>query len=413
MEGVSYMAYTITDFLNQNPGYARSYDENTDTGYLKNLMTGKQISFKSGQGQEYGLGGFDQGAQSNTITDVNKLMSSLRGSQTPSQSTPQFQGQNQNTTQNILNQLIGRTQTGFSYNPNSDAALKQAQDQAQRSVMEQMNSRGVLNSTLTADRSAQATAQLVPQYEQMAYSRYQEQNQQLANLANTLQNMDNNQFARYQQEWENNLNERQFAYKQQQDKLSQDNQKIAAAWNRVSQLGYADNESAAILGVQPGTPSAQAREAAQAKADQIERFNMELEAKRQDELTSFNREKELLDKRAAIAEEQNATNFNRDVQLAGISAANQREMANINLSNQKSLADYENQLKVQSSNQPFKLQDYSNYIDNYLSSSKYNDDGKLESKGIDTQTVKQYLTQLFMNGVDENIVNALAAKYGV
>jgi len=341
---------TVTDFLNQNPGYTRSYDDNTDTGYLKNLATGKQISFQSGKGSEYGLGGFDQNAQSNIITDVNKLIQSLSGpTQTQFKGQNQqsiqdivnklkgqqsFTGQNQQSVQDILNQLSGRIQSGFAYNPQEDAALRQAQEQAQKSTMEQMNTRGILNSTVTADRAAQATAQLVPQYEQLAYGRYQDQNQQLANLANQMQSVDdsafnrsqayNNQmlnlanqlqqmddstFNRYQQEQQAAFQQQQFQYQQQQDNLDRERQKIADAWNRVAQLGYADNDAAAILGVQPGTPSQQAREAAQAKADQIEMFNLELEAKRQDADTAFQRQLNIIDKEAAIRQQEKAQDF--------------------------------------------------------------------------------------------------------
>lgn len=401
------MAYTITDFLNQNPGYSRSYDAKTDTGYLRNLMSGKQISFKSGQGQQYGLGDFDQGAQSNTVTDVNKLIGSLSG---PTQT--QFQGQNQQSVQNLLGMLSGRAYTGFNYNPDTDPTLKQAQNQVARQTSEYNNARGLGVSSINTDSIAKNMASLVPQFREQAFQEYQAQNQQLANLANTLQGMDDTQFNRYQQEWQNGFNERQMAYKQQQDKLTQDRQKVSDAWNRVTQLGYADNEASAILGVQPGTPSAQAREAAQKKADEIEMYKMQLEDKRNDETTSFQRRLDVIDREAAIRQQEQSQQFQQQKELTGINAANQREIAGINLNNQKALAQFEAGLKQQPASS-VNLKDYSDYIDNYFTTSNYNDDGKITGRSIDKQAVETYLTQLYQNGVDENIINQLAAKYGV
>jgi hypothetical protein len=401
------MAYTITEFLNQNPGYARSYDEKTDTGYLKNLMSGKQISFKSGQGQQYGLGDFDQGAQSNTITDVNKLIGSLSG---PTQT--QFQGQNQQSVQNILGMLSGRAYTGFNYNPDTDQSLKQAQNQVARQTSEYNNARGLGVSSINTDNIAKNMASLVPQFREQAFQEYQAQNQQLANLANALQSMDDKQFSRYQQEWQNGFQERQLAYQQQQDKFTQDQQKISAAWNRVAQLGYADNEAAVILGIQPGTPSAQAREAAQRKTDEIEMYKMQLADKRQDEATAFERQKEVIGIEQTNRLASQAQEFQQQKELTGINAANQREMAGINFNNQKALAQFEAGLRQQPSSN-INLKDYSDYIDNYFTTSNYNDDGKITGRSIDKQAVETYLTQLYQSGVDENIINQLAAKYGV
>ena len=64
----------------------------------------------------------------------------------------------------------------FSYNPNTDSALKQAQNQSMRAVGEEMNARGILDSSITTNYSQQAAQALVPQYEQMAYGRYQDEN---------------------------------------------------------------------------------------------------------------------------------------------------------------------------------------------------------------------------------------------
>lgn len=97
--------------------------------------------------------------------------------------------------------IANRQVTPFSYDPNSDPAYQAALDRAKTNINNgtaqteaEMNRRGLLNSTITSDRSAEIGAQemanvettVLPQLMQQAYQKYidnqNQQQQQFANL---------------------------------------------------------------------------------------------------------------------------------------------------------------------------------------------------------------------------------------
>lgn len=88
-----------------------------------------------------------------------------------------------------MNQLMGQIDQlrNFQYNPQTDPAFQQAQKGISRSVMNTMQDRGLLLSTQTPERIAQATAEALPQFESAAYQRNQQNLQNLFNLVQTLQ----------------------------------------------------------------------------------------------------------------------------------------------------------------------------------------------------------------------------------
>jgi hypothetical protein len=64
--------------LAKDKGYQLNYDETSDLVSVLNPTTNKSISFKSGQGQEYGMSGLVDGY--NTVGDADKLSSALGAS---------------------------------------------------------------------------------------------------------------------------------------------------------------------------------------------------------------------------------------------------------------------------------------------------------------------------------------------
>ena len=158
----------------------------------------------------------------------------------------------------------------FSYNPETDTGLQAAQKQAQNSVTRDAASRGILNSTDATYYSGLATSQLVPQYEQMAYSRYQDENQRLMNLSTMLSNMNSQDIQVWQANNTEKYNNTMLTLQKEQQAQQKQQNDIENAYNKVEMLSYADNESAVILGVKPGTPATSVRQATQEKLNQIE-----------------------------------------------------------------------------------------------------------------------------------------------
>ncbi len=88
-----------------------------------------------------------------------------------------------------MNQLMGQINQmqNFQYNPQADPSFQQAQKGITRSVLNTMQDRGLLLSTQTPERIAQATAEAVPQFESAAARRNQQNLQNLFSLAQTIQ----------------------------------------------------------------------------------------------------------------------------------------------------------------------------------------------------------------------------------
>lgn len=192
------MAYTLDEFLKLNKNYTKSYDPLTKKATLSNTKTGKSIGFTSGQGQQYGLGGIENG--SNTITDLDKLTSYLED--TPSKSstsgvsgTPSYTSP---YSQNILDTLETIQNSKFKYNPEKDTALQNAQGEAMDAVSRAAARRGMLYSDSNKAQMGEASADLVPQYEELAYNKYADNLNNLRSQLSTYQNLDTTEYNRSQ-----------------------------------------------------------------------------------------------------------------------------------------------------------------------------------------------------------------------
>lgn len=195
----------------------------------------------------------------------------------------------------------------FEYDPSQDAALQQAQKQSMQANLEEMNARGILNSTVTAERGQQVAQQLVPQYEQQAYSRFQNELSQKYQMASFLQSMEQQAYNTYQDQLNNKYRIADYMFKLAdneyamfKDEIAQREQQAQAeydmaiqqmeleqkqvdsAWKRVSNLGYVDNEASVILGVAAGTLSKDAREA-------VDKYNQALAAQQRSIAASYGR----------------------------------------------------------------------------------------------------------------------------
>ncbi|MBW2002995.1 MAG: peptidoglycan-binding protein [Deltaproteobacteria bacterium] len=203
--------------------------------------------------------------------------------QTPQQPVlpqmPQFNYQSPYTgqIQDIIQQLQGRQ---FQYDPAKDIALQQAQQQAINKVSEEMASRGILSSTITADRAAQEAAILIPQYRQIAFNEYMSETDRLMDYGKFLQGLDQQSYNRIADQWARDWKQKEFQYQQALNEIEISQQNIDRAWDRVNELGYVDNEASQILGVPAGTPSRRAREF----MEQIEAENRAAERDLQDRI---------------------------------------------------------------------------------------------------------------------------------
>lgn len=157
------------------------------------------------------------------------------------------------------------TMEPFKYDPNTDPsyqALSQANTAnakvANRDMEEEMNSRGILNSTVTTDRATQiykqgadATTLAIPQLQQNAFNQYQQNYNNTLGLANQYTNLSNNAFdknmktadmtGRYMQPEVKSLIDTVLQAKQDWDKPGADHEAISKMANeargQLSQYG--------------------------------------------------------------------------------------------------------------------------------------------------------------------------------
>jgi hypothetical protein len=170
----------------------------------------------------------------------------------------------------------------FSYDPNSDAMLKDAVEYANSSMMEQMNARGILNSTITADNMRKIYKDLLPQYTNIAYQRYNDNlNNQFKKLdvLNSMNEQDYDKylnFAKASIDQINNLDAKTYnsfkdtlgnignALKDQiqnrKDAIDEQRQKMADGYAMLNDLGYVNNKVAQLTGLEVGSLSAKAKE---------------------------------------------------------------------------------------------------------------------------------------------------------
>ena len=176
----------------------------------------------------------------------------------------------------------------FNYDPKDDAQFQLASKELTRNVMETMNARGILNSTVTENQVQQGVSDLLPQYQQIAqqsfmdegnqlmsqvdmlmgvdetqYGRYQDEGKRYADVLGVVMDMDDNQYTKWKDAYTNRYNVQRDKITDEQTKAEADGQKVKDAWERTSELGYVDNNSSITLGVPAGTLSKEAREAKQ------------------------------------------------------------------------------------------------------------------------------------------------------
>lgn len=164
---------------------------------------------------------------------------------------------------NILQELRERTVSPPRYRPEEDPAFQAAADEVSRRVMEQMNRRNILSSTITRDDVARAMASVLPQYQQQFYSQQQAQFGNLANILGAYSDIEQQEYARQVAAEEKRL-------ANEKAKIEAEEKEINRAWDRVENLGYVDNLASITLGVPVGTLSADAQKAYEERQARLE-----------------------------------------------------------------------------------------------------------------------------------------------
>ncbi len=155
----------------------------------------------------------------------------------------------------------------FSYDPKKDASLKAAQEEAMLAAKQSANSRGLLGGSTAEIMRQRAAQDLVPVYEQMAYSRFQDAREAKIDRLSILESLAEGAFSEYEGEASLRLKNQEIAQAAQdaanteafnKEKLAA--QTFANQLDKVIALGEVDEEAASVLGIPVGTLTADQRQ---------------------------------------------------------------------------------------------------------------------------------------------------------
>jgi LysM repeat protein len=311
--------------------------------------------------------------------------------QQPNVITPQQQTGYVNPYQSLLDQITKQIMgmQEFKYDPTTDTALKQAQEQASRAVMEQMAARGILNSTITSDRVAQYIQDLIPQYEQMAYERQDRAFNRTLQTAQYIMSLSDDEYRKYRDNLDYQFQLEQFEYAKQQDAIQNRMKEIDQAWDRVNNLGYVDNEASKILGVPAGTKSWEARRLAEQQ-----KFELEMLQKQN--------ERAMMDKIQDYLIVNNIGGLREGMSLQELTNLYNQAAPQIQAQQQQ-----QQQAKLQEAIMK-QAQNIRDYIDKFL---VYKDEeGRYQR---DKMGIVQYLISLRDSGLPDELIDQLFMEYGI
>jgi hypothetical protein len=198
-----------------------------------------------------------------------------------------------------IKQVLQETFKGFDYNPDNDLMLQNAIKFADRSMMEEMNRRGILSSTITVDNARSLYEDLMPKYQDMAFQRY---NQSLNNnfkKIEVMQSLNNDDYERYKNfvslsmdtadriskntvdTVKDNLTIMQNSLTNQMALNKQDAETKAQAykdaWAKFQELGYVDNEISILTKLPSGMRSKEAQAEIQKRYDEYNKLTLQFE----------------------------------------------------------------------------------------------------------------------------------------
>jgi hypothetical protein len=178
----------------------------------------------------------------------------------------------------FINDMVAQQLAPYQYNIAEDPAAIAAKAQLEKSMAEMAGKRGFLYGSQQQDIVAQQFEKVAPAFEEQAYQQHQDFLNRQLQLANVVMQWDQLQAnnaknerelfkmksefilaldARELDMFKVMLDQRRFnmeiALDEQRLEMQKKEQEMEIAWRKVNELGYADNETAIILGIDPGT----------------------------------------------------------------------------------------------------------------------------------------------------------------
>ena len=295
----------VTGILQSRPDYAAG---NTQYQYLKAMGAGH--SFEDVSSGKFDLSPFSY--------DPNAMPVGFNPTAVPE--IPDYTSKYSADIDNILAGLKDRKP--FNYNsaqdPSFQAFMGQYQQQGQTAFNNQLGgiaaaSGGRVSSWGSSAASqaqnsflAQGMAQ-APQFEQAAYGRYRDEIGDTYKQAEFIMGLDETAFGRYQQGIENDYKTYNAKMDQYSMQLDFKANQFGDALERTKLAGFVSNEDALILGVKPGTPSAEAAAAAEAKQTWLEQETFKIKNEKELLQMKYDQDKKLAATRTSTSSTSSTT----------------------------------------------------------------------------------------------------------
>lgn len=178
----------------------------------------------------------------------------------------------------FINDMVQQQLAPYNYNIDEDPSAIAAKEQLEQSMASMAAKRGFLYSSAQQDIVAQQFEKIAPAFEEQAYQRHQDflnRQLQLANVimqwdqlqANNAKNerelfkmksefimaLDAREIDMFKVMLEQRRFEMEMSLEEERFEMQKKEAEMEMAWRKVNELGYADNETAIILGIDPGT----------------------------------------------------------------------------------------------------------------------------------------------------------------
>jgi hypothetical protein len=244
-----------------------------------------------------------------------------------------------------LTSLIGQTLASeFEYKAEEDALLQDATKYANRQMMEALNARGILNGTQTADEMTRIYKELLPQYQNQAYQRYNDGLNNKFKQIEVLNKLNEQDYDKYYQYMTNSISlidkidtKTYNSFKDtlstihtaltdqinaRKDIITQRKNDVELGYKMLEQTGYVNNEISQLTGLRVGTLSSKARESLQKRyfelQDAAQEFQNDLTKKNIDHQNKL-KELEITKADKQKAEQQKAKAGDVLAKLSGLS----------------------------------------------------------------------------------------------
>lgn len=358
---------------------------------------------------------------------------------------------------NFMQQMMARQQQPFTYDSATDPSMQAARTQLMQSVSEMAGKRGFLFEQPQKDIVSQQVERLTPQFEELAYQKEQDFLNRQLKLADVIMQwdqmqanraMDDVELIKMKADFMMKMDQRDFEHfvvqlKQrrsqmeftlQQQRLDMDRKKMEAeiAYKKVDYLGYVDNESSAILGIEPGTEARWIKEMEMKnkmefqKMDQQYKYSLQmLEVNKQAEIAIEKAKARLdLESNLYLMKKQ----YYYDVEKQARKSEMEREIYRIRQAQEearrkaaeaKAKAAAEKKAKEQAAKDQAQVE-YT-YVHN-LFKSKFVKNGVLKSnlseydKDYYTSAERdaaEFLAEMKSNGVSDAVINKIQGMYGI